>query len=101
MPAAYFVLHNRIVDAQKMQDYIPKALETLAAYQAEILVFDENATVMEGSTSLPRMILIRFDSRATATAWYNSPAYQAVLPLRLDATEGFAMMVENFVPAAR
>jgi uncharacterized protein (DUF1330 family) len=28
-------------------------------------------------------------------AWYNSPAYQEVLPLRLAATEGFAVLVDG------
>jgi uncharacterized protein (DUF1330 family) len=31
-------------------------------------------------------------------AWYNSPAYQEVLPLRLAATEGFGVLVDGFVP---
>jgi len=31
-------------------------------------------------------------------AWYNSPEYQAVCPLRLEATEGFAVVVDGFVP---
>ncbi len=39
----------------------------------------------------------RFDSRDAAMAWYNSPAYQEVLPLRLAATEGFGMLVDGFV----
>lgn len=98
MASAYFVLHNRIIDAEKMQEYIPKAIETLAPYKPEILVLDENSTVIEGTTSLPRTILIRFDSRDAAMAWYNSPEYRAVRPLRLDATEGFAMIVDGFVP---
>jgi hypothetical protein len=27
-------------------------------------------------------VLIEFPTRASATAWYNSPEYQAILPLR-------------------
>ena len=41
--AAYFVFHNRIHDAEKMQEYIPKALESMALYSPEILVLDENS----------------------------------------------------------
>ena len=55
--------------------------------------------VIEGSLSLPRTIVIRFKSGADATAWYNSPEYRAVLPLRLEATEGFAVLVDGFDPA--
>ena len=38
---------------------------------------------------------MKFDSRDAALAWYNSPAYQEVLSLRLDATEGFAVLVDG------
>jgi uncharacterized protein (DUF1330 family) len=78
--SAYFVIHNRVHDAEKMQEYIPKALETMAPYKPEVLVFDENSDVIEGSTNLPRTIVVRFRSRDDAMAWYNSPEYQAVCP---------------------
>jgi uncharacterized protein (DUF1330 family) len=96
--AAYFVWHNRIHNAEKMQEYIPKALETLAPYHPEVLVLDENSQVIEGNTHWPRTIVIKFESRDAAMAWYNSPAYQEVLPLRLAATEGFGVLVDGFVP---
>lgn len=97
--AAYFVLHNRIRDGRTLDAYIPKALKTMAPYQPEVLVLDENTEVIEGSTDLPRTIVIKFKSRDDATAWYNSPEYRAVLPLRLEATEGFAVLVDGFTPA--
>jgi uncharacterized protein (DUF1330 family) len=62
-------------------------------------VLDENTEVIEGSLSLPRTIVIKFKSRADAMAWYNSPEYRAVLPLRLEATDGFAVLVDGFAPA--
>ena len=96
--SAYFVFHNRVHDAEKMQEYIPKALETMAPYKPEVLVFDENSEVIEGSTNLPRTIVVRFRSRDDAMAWYNSPEYAAVRPLRLAATEGFAVVVDGFSP---
>jgi uncharacterized protein (DUF1330 family) len=96
--AAYFVFHNRIHNAEKMQEYQSKAGATLAAYNHEMLVFDKNSEVIEGNTNLPRTIVIKFDSRDAAMAWYNSPAYQEVLPLRLEATEGYAVLVDGFVP---
>ena len=44
--AAYFVFHNRIRDAEKMNEYVPRALETMAPYNPEILVLDENSQVI-------------------------------------------------------
>ena len=99
--SAYFVLHNRIRDARKLQEYIPKAFETMAPYNPEVLVLDEHSEVIEGSTNLPRTIIVKFASREEAMTWYNSPEYRAVLPLRLEATEGFAVLVDGFMPATR
>jgi uncharacterized protein (DUF1330 family) len=97
--AAYFVWHNRIRDAAKMQEYLPKALATLTPYHPEVLVLDENSKVVEGSTPWLRTIVVKFQSRDDAMAWYNSPAYQALLPLRLAATEGFAVLADGFAPS--
>ena len=96
--SAYFVFHNRIIDSEKMQEYIPKALETMAPFKPEVLVLEENSDVIEGSTNFPRTVVIRFKSREEAMTWYNSPEYRAVRPLRLEATEGFGVIVDEFVP---
>ena len=99
--AAYLVFHNRVTNTEKMQEYLAQVGETLTAYDPEILVFAEHAEVIEGQTDLPRTIVLKFDSREAALAWYHSPAYQKVLPLRLEATEGFAVLVDGFVPPGR
>ncbi len=94
--AAYFVFHNRTRNAEKLQEYLSKVEETLAPYNTETLVFDENSEVIEGDTNLPRTVVVKFDSRDATMAWYNSPAYQKVLPLRLEATEGYAVLVDGW-----
>lgn len=99
--SAYFVIHNRIHNLEKMQEYVPKALDTMTAYNPEILALDENSQVIEGSTNLPRTILIKFDSRDTMMAWYNSPEYQEVLPLRLEATEGFSVLIDGLASSGQ
>lgn len=80
-----------------MQAYISKSLETMAPYAPEILVLDERSQVMEGSAPFPRTVIIKFASREAAIAWYNSPEYQAARALRLEATEGFALLADGFV----
>jgi uncharacterized protein (DUF1330 family) len=93
--SAYFVFHNRIHDANKNREYTSLAGQTLIPFRAEILVFSDDSEVIEGATPLPRTVVIRFDSREAAMAWYNSPSYQKVRPLRLEATEGYAVLVEG------
>ena len=95
MPA-YFVFHNRVIDPAKFQEYIPKALDTLAPFDPELLVLDESSEVVEGQSELPRTVVIGFESREKALAWYRSPEYRAIHHLRLEATEGYAVLVDGF-----
>jgi uncharacterized protein (DUF1330 family) len=98
--SAYFIFNNRITDPDGMAEYIPKAMETLAPFDPEILVLDEQAHVLEGRPDFPRMVVIKFRSRGDAEAWYNSPEYGEVRPLRLAATEGVGFLVDHWEPPA-
>jgi uncharacterized protein (DUF1330 family) len=97
VPAAYFVVHNRVTDDAAMQEYIPKAVESIMSYGGEILVVADDSQVIEGSTDLPRTVIVKFDSREQAETWYRCAEYEAVRPLRLGATEGYGVLVDAFV----
>ena len=99
---AYFVFHHRVHNAEKAHEYLSKVGETLAPYHQRLLVSADHSEVIEGNTPLPRTVVIEFDSRESAMAWYNSPAYRKVRPLRLEATEGYAVLVDGLpLPASR
>ena len=48
--AAYILFRNRVLDADKIQEYLSKAVPTLAPYNPEVLVLDENSREIEGTT---------------------------------------------------
>ena len=98
--SAYFIFNNRVTDPDGMAEYIPKAMETLAPFDPEILVLDEQAQVLEGAPDYPRMVVIKFKSRGDAEAWYNSPEYAEVRPLRMAATEGVGFLLDHWEPPA-
>jgi uncharacterized protein (DUF1330 family) len=98
--SAYFIFHNRIHDPEKMQQYIALAFASLQPFAPEFLVLDESTKMLEGTTEHPRTIVIKFKSRADAQAWYDSQAYREALPLRLAASDGVAMLVDGYAPAA-
>jgi uncharacterized protein (DUF1330 family) len=96
--SAYVIFNNRVTDPDGMADYIPKAMETLAPYDPEFLVLEDQAQVLEGTPDYPRTVVIKFKSRADAEAWYNSPEYGEVRHLRLAATEGVGFLVDQWEP---
>jgi uncharacterized protein (DUF1330 family) len=41
------------------------------------------------------VIIIEFPDRASVEAWYRSDAYQAILPLRTDNSDGNVIFVDG------
>jgi uncharacterized protein (DUF1330 family) len=92
---SYFVFHNRILDPEAMETYIPKAYELILAHGGEVLALAEDSEVLEGSTQLPRTCLIKFGTREQAETWYRSAEYEALRPIRMNATEGYMVLVDS------
>ena len=89
----YVVAQGRIEDRKMLDEYVGKALPTLQSHGARVLAFDEKPEVVEGSNDHPRTVIIEFSSPEAFRAWYDSPEYQAILPLRLDSTPGRLLVV--------
>ena len=56
-----------------------------------VLHGDGNRRVLEGSFS-GDIIMLSFPNRRAAEAWYESPAYQAILPLRTRNSDGDVLL---------
>ncbi len=95
--STYIIFQNQVTDRETMAEYIPKAMELIYASGGEVIVFEEESTILEGPEDFPRTIVLRFNSRQEAESWYNSPAYQEILALRLKATKGTARMVDEYI----
>lgn len=93
MPA-YFIVNATVTDAALLDEYVKAAGSTLGAHKIKPLVVTNSATVVEGQAG-ERVVVLEFADRAAVDAWYNSPEYQAILGKRLDATKGFAVVVDG------
>ncbi len=95
--SVYLVGQATVKDAAALAAYAEKAGPTIPA-GATVLALDESTETIEGDGAPPRTIIIEFPSREAFRAWYDSPEYQAVLPLRLRAAPGNACLVEGVPP---
>ena len=50
---------------------------------------------MEGDWRPKRIVIVEFPSMEKAKAWYNSPAYQEILPFRLNNTDDKFIFVDG------
>ena len=51
--------------------------------------------MLEGENRPGRVVVLEFPSREQAKRFYDSPEYQAILPLRLAAAEGSLLLVDG------
>ena len=95
---AYAIANLRSVDRnQQVADYLLRIDATLEPFSGRFLVHGAIPQLMDGE--LPGVVVvIEFPDLDRAHAWYASPEYQEILPLRTGNAVGGAVIVDG-VPA--
>jgi uncharacterized protein (DUF1330 family) len=89
---------NEITDLTSLkQGYLGKVNETLAPFNGHyhFVVGGGKTESLDGDAPPKGIVVIQFDSSEQAHAWYNSPAYAAIRPVRQAATKGRMFIVEG------
>ena len=92
---AYVVVQEKVNDQATFDAYRKDVPATVATHGGRFIVRAGTLSVVEGAWPLPRLIIIEFPSRAAAEAWYKSPEYQKLLPLRLRSATGNLVIVDG------
>lgn len=87
MSNAYVIGHITIKDSAKWARYRDQVPATLAPWGAELVLRGRLATVLGGEHRHTDTVVIRFPDLAAANGWFESAAYQALIPLRQQAAE--------------
>src|SRR5262245_53673501 len=95
----YVVAQGRVKNRDMLNEYVAKAVSTIQASGGRVLGFDESPEVVEGVVEHPRTVILEFPSHEAFREWYNSDAYQTILPLRLESTPG-TLIVVNGLPSS-
>ena len=94
MPA-YFVAEVEVTNSAAYETYRPLAGAAVAQYGGRFVARGGKTELIEGSPEPQRVVIIEFSDAAAARRWYNSPEYQAALPIRLANSRGRAFIVEG------
>ncbi|MBM0238082.1 DUF1330 domain-containing protein [Micromonospora sp. ATA32] len=78
-------------------EYLEKIQATLDPYQGRFRVHGAEVEVIEGEWP-GTVVIIEFPDVEQARAWYASPAYQEILPLRTRHIDGAALIVQGVGP---
>jgi uncharacterized protein (DUF1330 family) len=90
---AYAIAHLHTPQINdEVLDYIDRIQDTLEPFDGRFLVHGADVEVKEGPFP-GTIVILEFPDVEAADAWYDSPAYQAILPLRTENIDGTAIIV--------
>ncbi len=93
--AAYVLAQIEVHDPDGFERYREKVPATIEQHGGRYIVRGGEMTELEGTPPSPRVVIIEFADRDAAKAWYFSPEYQEILPMRLNASKGTATIVDG------
>lgn len=97
--SVYAVAQGRVENRKMLDEYVGKVIPSIQAHGGRVIGFDESPEVVEGKIDHPRTVILEFESQDAFRKWYDSPEYQAVLPLRVDSTPGTLILVNGLTPS--
>lgn len=100
MPAYAIAHFQDVVMGPQIITYLQGIDATLAPFEGRFLVHGGPAKILEGPWT-GDLVVIAFPDWDQASAWYASPAYQAILPLRLRNAKGAVLLVDGVEEAHR
>ncbi|MGI5130581.1 DUF1330 domain-containing protein [Pseudonocardia sp. CA-107938] len=97
----YGIAHLRdVVPGAGITEYLERIDATLEPFGGRFVVHGDRPRVVEGEFDAA-LVIIAFPDRAAAEAWYASPAYRAILPLRTENSRGDVFLVDGVGPDHR
>jgi uncharacterized protein (DUF1330 family) len=105
VPPAYVIAEIE-KDPTKMEDpaasrrYAEGAPKSLAPFNGHYLARAGGGKIqtLEGEAPKGYIVVIGFESLEKARGWYNSPAYEAIKPIRQNSTKSRIYIVEGDTP---
>jgi len=93
--AAYLVGHIKVKDQDLWQVYTTGVQKSLVPFTAEVVFRGQRAAILAGEHSFDQCVVIKFESQAALQEWYNSEAYQGLIPTREQAADVVIISFES------
>ena len=96
--AAYIVVEIQITDPVKYQEYAKLAGKTVQEFGGEYLVRSTEAETLEGGWKPPRLVILKFENKERAKAWWSSEQYREPKAMRQSASITRMVVVDGYQP---
>ena len=93
----YVIAEVDVTDPATFQKYAEKVPETLAPFNGHYLVRGGKIQAVEGEAP-KRFVVIAFENMEKAQAWEDSPAYEAIKPIRHSSAKSRVFIAEGVAP---
>jgi len=94
-PPGLYVSEFEVTDAEKIRPYSAQVESTFVPFGGRWVVRGGQVKSLEGEPT-KRVVVIAFPSLEQAQAWYDSPAYGAIRPIRHQNAKSKVFIVEGF-----
>jgi uncharacterized protein (DUF1330 family) len=94
----YVVSEVEVTDTAAFAKYAAAVPGTLAPFNGQYVIRAGKISPVEGDPPKQRFIVIAFDSVEKARAWEDSPAYEAIKPIRHASAKSRIFIAEGVAP---
>jgi uncharacterized protein (DUF1330 family) len=92
---AFSISEFELTDLEGIKPYSARVDATFAPFGGRYVVRGGQIAPLEGEAPKGRIVMIAFPSMERAQAWYNSPAYREIMPIRHKTTKSRVFIVEG------
>lgn len=93
-PPAFYISEFEVTDPEGIRPYSAAVESTFTPFGGRYVVRGGQAKALEGEET-KRIVMIAFPSFEQAQAWYDSPAYRAIRPIRHQSAKSRVFIVEG------
>ena len=79
--SGFAIFNIEIKKPEQYKEYIEKVKPIVEMYGGEYVVKAGETTLVEGTWTYPRTVVIKFPSYEKALEWYNSDLYKPIKPV--------------------
>jgi len=94
-PPAYLLAEVQVTDPDTWKQYIAALPGTLAPYKTRTLARANPVALDNSAPPAGNLVIIAFNNMEDVKAFWNSPAYQAIIPLREKSAKTRVYAVEG------
>lgn len=98
-PHSLYISEFVVTDREGIKPYSAQVESTFPPFGGRYIVRGGKIAELEGKGPKGGMVVIEFDSMEKAQAWYHSPAYQELMPIRHRTAPSRVYIVEGTTPA--